>query len=307
MDELRAKALEKALAELDKQFAEPIKRLSAEPERVEAISTSSPKLDGILGIGGIPKGRITEVFGPDGSGKTTLAYHLLANAEAPAYIDAEQRFDPLYARDLGVDLDKLLTSTGGPAEDVMEQVRRLCETQALDLIVIDSVAALTPRAELEGQMEDVQVGALPRLMSKALRMISRGLGNTALVFTNQLREKIGPFGGVTQPGGRALKFYSSVRIDLRRIENLGPPEEPYGQKVRAKTVKNSLAPPYKQADLELHFGTGISKGADLLDAGLKDGSYKQSGAWIDLNGKKVQGRQAAIASIESAPSSPEQS
>jgi recombination protein RecA len=285
----RDKALDVALAQIDKQFGKgSVMRLgerAAAP--IEVIPTGSIALDVALGIGGLPRGRVVEIYGPESSGKTTVALHAVANAQAAggvaAFIDAEHALDPDYARALGVDTDALLVSQPDTGEQALEITDMLVRSGALDVVVIDSVAALVPRAEIEGEMGDSHVGLQARLMSQALRKITGALNNsgTTAIFINQLREKIGVMFGSpeTTTGGRALKFYSSVRLDVRRIETLKDGTDAVGNRTRVKVVKNKVAPPFKQAEFDIVYGQGISREGSLIDVGVEQGLVKKSGAW----------------------------
>lgn len=308
----RAKALEAALSQIDRQFGKgSVMRLGDEGRvPTEVIPTGSIALDVALGIGGLPRGRVVEVYGPESSGKTTVALHAVANAQraggVAAFIDAEHALDPEYAKNLGVDTDALLVSQPDTGEQALEIMDMLIRSGALDIIVIDSVAALVPKAEIEGEMGDSHVGLQARLMSQALRKITGGLnssGTTAL-FINQLREKIGVFFGSpeTTTGGKALKFYSSVRIDVRRIETLKEGTAPVGNRTRARIVKNKLAPPFKQAEFDIIYGRGISREGSLIDLGVEHGLVRKSGAWYTYEGDQLgQGKENARTFLRDNP------
>jgi len=269
---------------------------------IEAVATGALSLDLALGIGGLPRGRVTEIYGPEASGKTTLATHVVAEAQRNggvcAYVDAEHAMDPTYAKAIGVDIDELLISQPDTGEQALEITDMLVRSSALDVVVIDSVAALTPRAELEGDMGDSHVGLQARLMSQALRKLTSNLNksNTICVFINQLREKIGVMFGSpeTTPGGRALKFYSSVRLDIRRIESIKNGMEVVGNRTRVKVVKNKCAPPFKQAEFDIMYGQGISREGSVLDLAVEQSIVKKSGAWYTYEGEQLgQGRENA--------------
>ncbi|HJF15557.1 MAG TPA: recombinase RecA [Enteractinococcus helveticum] len=296
-DSNREKALEAALAQIDKSYGKgSIMRLGDEVRTpIEVIPTGSVALDVALGIGGLPRGRVVEVYGPESSGKTTIALHAVAAAQRQggiaAFIDAEHALDPEYAKKLGVDTDALLVSQPDTGEQALEIMDMLVGSGALDIVVIDSVAALVPRAEIEGEMGDSHVGLQARLMSQALRKITGRLAQskTTAIFINQLREKIGVFFGSpeTTTGGKALKFYASVRIDIRRIETLKQAGEPVGNRTRAKIVKNKMAPPFKQAEFDILYGEGISREGGLLDMGVEHNIVRKSGAWYTYDGDQL--------------------
>ena len=293
----RDKALDTALAQIDKQFGKgSIMRLgSDERAPVEVIPTGSIALDVALGIGGLPKGRIVEIYGPESSGKTTVALHAIANCQkaggTAVFIDAEHALDPEYAKALGVDIDALLVSQPDTGEQALEIADTLIRSGSIDIIVIDSVAALVPRAEIEGEMGDSHVGLQARLMSQALRKLTGVLNNTktTAIFINQLREKIGVFFGSpeTTAGGKALKFYASVRLDVRRIETLKDGQEAVGNRTRVKVVKNKMASPFKQAEFDIIYGVGISREGSLLDFGVEQEIVKKSGAWYTYEGEQL--------------------
>jgi len=293
----REKALESALAQIDRQFGKgSIMRLgSDERAPVEVIPTGSIALDAALGIGGLPRGRIIEIYGPESSGKTTLTLHAIANAQRAggiaAFIDAEHALDPNYAEKLGVDIDQLLVSQPDTGEQALEIADMLIRSGAIDLVVIDSVAALVPEAEIKGEMGDSHVGLQARLMSQALRKLTGGLNQTktTAIFINQLREKIGVFFGSpeTTAGGKALKFYASVRLDIRRIETLKDGSDAVGNRTRVKVVKNKMAPPFKQAEFDILYGVGISREGSLIDFGVEHGIVKKSGAWYTYEGEQL--------------------
>ena len=300
----RSKALELALAQIDKNFGKgSVMRLGDEGRApIEVIPTGSIALDVALGIGGLPRGRVVEIYGPESSGKSTLAMHVVANAQRnggiAAFIDAEHALDPEYAKALGVDTDALLVSQPDTGEQALEIADMLIRSGALDILVIDSVAALVPRAEIEGEMGDSHVGLQARLMSQALRKITGALntsGTTAL-FINQLREKVGVMFGSpeTTTGGKALKFYASVRLDIRRIETLKDGGEAVGNRTRVKVVKNKVAPPFKQAEFDILYGKGVSREGSLIDMGVEQGILRKSGAWYTYEGDQLgQGKENA--------------
>ena len=294
-------ALETALAQIEKQFGKgAVMRLGQnEAMHVEAIPTGSLSLDLALGIGGLPRGRIVEIYGPESSGKTTLALHCIAegqkNGGNAAFIDVEHALDPVYARALGVDVDGLLVSQPDTGEQALEITEALVRSGAIDVIVVDSVAALVPRAEIEGEMGDSHVGLQARLMSQALRKLAGAISksNCVAIFINQLREKVGVMYGNPEvtPGGRALKFYSSVRIDIRRIETLKNGTEQVGARTRARVVKNKIAPPFREAEFDVMYGRGISREGELLDLAVKQDIVQKSGAWVSYKQERLgQGR-----------------
>ena len=300
----REKSLEAALAQIDRQFGKgSVMRLGSEDRApVEVIPTGSIALDVALGVGGLPRGRIVEIYGPESSGKTTLTLHAIANAQRSggiaAFIDAEHALDPEYAKKLGVDIDALLVSQPDTGEQALEIADMLVRSGSIDLVVIDSVAALVPKAEIEGEMGDSHVGLQARLMSQALRKLTGGLNQTqtTMIFINQLREKIGVFFGSpeTTAGGKALKFYASVRLDIRRIETLKDGTDAVGNRTRVKVVKNKMAPPFKQAEFDILYGTGISREGSLIDFGVEHGIVKKSGSWYTYDGDQLgQGKENA--------------
>ncbi|MFF1606825.1 recombinase RecA [Amycolatopsis sp. NPDC058278] len=298
------KALELALAQIDKQYGKgSVMRLGEEGRApIAVIPTGAIALDVALGIGGLPRGRVIEVYGPESSGKTTVALHAVANAQRnggiAAFIDAEHALDPDYAKKLGVDTDALLVSQPDTGEQALEIADMLIRSGALDILVIDSVAALVPRAEIEGEMGDSHVGLQARLMSQALRKITGAMNNsgTTAIFINQLREKIGVMFGSpeTTTGGKALKFYASIRLDVRRIETLKDGGEPVGNRTRVKVVKNKMAPPFKQAEFDILYGHGISREGSLIDMGVDQAILRKSGAWYTYEGDQLgQGKENA--------------
>ncbi|MCH9817069.1 MAG: recombinase RecA [Actinomycetia bacterium] len=308
----REKALDSALSQIEKQFGRgSIMRLGDEGRvPIEVIPTGSIALDVALGIGGLPRGRVVEVYGPESSGKTSIALHAIASVQAQggiaAFIDAEHALDPVYAEALGVDLDSLYVSQPDTGEQALEIADTLVRSGAIDLIVIDSVAALVPRAEIEGEMGDSHVGLQARLMSQALRKMAGALSasGTTAIFINQLREKIGVMFGSpeTTTGGKALKFYSSVRLDVRRIETLKGGTEAVGNRVRVKVAKNKVAPPFKKAEFDILYGVGISKEGSLIDMGVDNGIVRKSGSWYTYEGDQLgQGKENARAFLRDNP------
>jgi recombination protein RecA len=308
----REKALDTALGQIERQFGKgSVMRLGDEVRApIEVIPTGSIALDVALGIGGLPRGRIVEIYGPEASGKTTVALHAVASAQRAggiaAFIDAEHALDPGYAAKLGVDTDALLVSQPDTGEQALEISDMLVRSGALDIVVIDSVAALVPRAEIEGEMGDSHVGLQARLMSQALRKMTGALSNSAttMIFINQLREKIGVFFGSpeTTTGGKALKFYASIRLDTRRIETLKDGTEAVGNRTRVKVVKNKMSPPFKQAEFDIIYGIGISREGGLIDMGVEQGIVRKSGAWYTYDGDQLgQGKENARAFLRDNP------
>ena len=306
----KKKALESALGQIEKQFGKGsvMKLGDFTAMHVESIPTGALSLDVALGIGGIPKGRIIEIFGPESSGKTTLALHMIAECQKrggeAAFIDAEHALDPVYAKHLGVDIDNLIVSQPDTGEQALEIAEALVRSGAIDIIVVDSVAALVPKAEIDGDMGDAHVGLQARLMSQALRKLAGVLNksNTAIVFINQLREKVGIMFGnpETTPGGRALKFYASVRLDIRKTENLK--QDGFGNRVRVKVVKNKVAPPFREAEFDIIYGKGISKSGNILDLGVNLDIVEKSGSWFAYDGTRIgQGRENAKKYFEENP------
>ncbi|MDD9868342.1 MAG: recombinase RecA [Gammaproteobacteria bacterium] len=313
MDENRKKSLSAALSQIEKQFGKgAIMRLGDVQTGmdVETIPTGSLALDAALGIGGLPRGRVVEIYGPESSGKTTLALHVIAECQkmggAAAFVDAEHALDPVYAGKLKVDVDNLLISQPDTGEQGLEIVDMLVRSGSVDLIVVDSVAALTPRAEIEGEMGDSHVGLHARLMSQALRKLTGNItrSNTLVIFINQIRMKIGVMFGnpETTTGGNALKFYSSIRLDIRRIGSIKKGDEFLGNETRVKVVKNKLAPPFRMAQFDIRFDEGISKSSQLLDLGAEHGAVEKLGSWYSYNGEKIgQGKDNARAWLEEHP------
>jgi recombination protein RecA len=313
LSEDRKKALNVAISLVERQHGKgAIMRMGAEGARVkvEAIPTGSIALDAVTGIGGIPRGRVTEVYGPESSGKTTLTLHMIANAHkgggVAAFIDAEHALDINYAEKLGVDVENLLVSQPDTGEQALEIAEVLVRSSAVDIVVIDSVAALVPRAEIEGEMGASHVGLQARLMSQALRKVTGAISrsNTAVVFTNQIREKIGVMFGnpETQPGGRALKFYASLRLDIRRIASIKDGNDPVGNRTRVKVVKNKCAPPFRQAEFDIMFNQGISRAGELVDIATEHEIIKKSGAWYSYGEQRIgQGRENAKSFLDENP------
>ena len=308
----REKALEEALNHIQKQFGKgAIMKLGDTTHmNIETIPTGSISLDLATGVGGVPKGRIVEIFGPESSGKTTLTLHIVAEAQKrggkAAFIDAEHALDPVYAKNLGVRVDELLVSQPDTGEQALEICDMLARSGALDVIVIDSVAALVPKAEIQGEMGDSHVGLQARLMSQALRKIAGTVNrsNTCVIFINQLREKIGVMFGSpeTTTGGRALKFYSSMRFDVRKIESIKSGDQVLGNKTRVKVVKNKVAPPFKQAEFDIMYGEGISRAGDVLDCAVEDKIVEKAGSWYSYNGDRIgQGRENVKKWLEENP------
>ena len=298
----KKKALETCIAQIEKNYGKgAIMRLGDDiPVNVEALSTGSLSLDLALGIGGVPKGRIVEIYGPEASGKTTLALHVVASAQKAggeaAYIDVAHALEPAYARALGVDIDSLLISQPDTGEQALDIAESLVRSSAVDVVVVDSVGALIPRIELEGEMGDSVVGALARLMSQAMRRLAGAISKNGctVIFINQLRQKIGVMYGnpETTPGGLALKYYASVRIDVRRIETLKSGNEMIGNRTRAKVIKNKCAPPFKEAEFDIIYGEGISKVGEIVDLGVKLELIDKAGAWFTIGDQRIQGRDA---------------
>ncbi|MBO4293043.1 MAG: recombinase RecA [Clostridia bacterium] len=308
----KKKALEAAMSQIEKQFGKGsvMKLGEFKAMEIEAIPTGALSLDMALGIGGVPRGRIIEVFGPESSGKTTLALHVVAEAQKmggeAAFIDAEHALDPVYAKKLGVDIDNLIVSQPDTGEQALEITESLVRSGALDVIVVDSVAALVPKAEIDGDMGDSHMGLQARLMSQALRKLAGAINKskTVLIFINQLREKIGVMFGnpETTTGGRALKFYASVRLDIRRIENIKQDGEVKGNRVRVKVIKNKVAPPFREAEFDVVYGEGISKAGNILDMAVNMDIIEKSGSWFSYNGERIgQGRENVKKFLQEKP------
>ena len=309
----KEKALENAVAQIERQFGKgSIMKLgeAAAAMQIEVISTGSIALDLALGVGGIPRGRVVEIYGPESSGKTTIALHCIAEAQrnggTAAFIDVEHALDPLYARNLGVDLDNLLVSQPDTGEQALDIAEMLVRSNAVDIVVIDSVAALVPKAEIEGDMGDAHVGLQARLMSQALRKLTAAISKsrTTMIFINQIREKVGVMFGSpeTTSGGRALKFYASVRLDIRRLESIKVGTDVVGSRTRVKVVKNKVAPPFKVAEFDITYGKGVSKTGSLIDVGLEQNVIGKSGSWYTYGDQRIgQGRENAKAYLEEHP------
>ncbi|MFQ5866649.1 MAG: recombinase RecA [bacterium] len=309
----KVKALEMAVSQIEKQFGKgTIMRLGGEAYKseVEVIPTGALSLDIALGVGGVPRGRVVEIFGPEGGGKTTLSLQIIANAQrlggTAAFVDAEHAMDPAYAKKLGVDIDNLLVSQPDNGEQALEITEALVRSAAVDVVAIDSVAALVPRAEIEGEMGDAQVGLQARLMSQALRKLTAAISKskTCVIFINQIREKIGVMFGSpeTTPGGRALKFYSSVRLDIRRIGSIKAGDVDVGNRVRVKVSKNKVAPPFRRAEFDMMYNEGISREGSLLDVALENDVIEKSGTWFSYKGNRIgQGRENARSYLKKNP------
>ena len=310
MDEAKIKALDGVMAQIEKQYGKgAIMRLgqTAGDTNIEVLPTGCLSLDLAIGVGGMPRGRIIEIYGPESSGKTTVALHVIAETQKAggiaAFVDAEHALDPVYAKALGVNLDELYVSQPDTGEQALDITASLVNSKAVDVIVVDSVAALTPKAEIEGDMGDSHVGLQARLMSQALRKLTAitNKSKTCIIFINQLREKVGVMFGNPEvtAGGKALKFYASVRIDVRKADSLKDSDGAYGNHTKAKVVKNKVAPPFKTAEFDIIFGKGISQGSCLVDLGLQYDIIQKSGAWFSYNGEKIaQGREKAVAFLE---------
>ena len=313
MDENKAKALDGVMAQIEKQYGKgAIMKLGqqAANDGIEVLPTGCLALDLAIGVGGLPRGRIIEIYGPESSGKTTVALHCIAETQKAggiaAFVDAEHALDPIYAKNLGVDLDELYVSQPDTGEQALDITASLVASKAVDIIVVDSVAALTPKAEIEGDMGDSHVGLQARLMSQALRKLTAitAKSKTCIIFINQLREKVGVMFGNPEvtAGGKALKFYASVRIDVRKGDVLKNEAGPYGNHTKAKIVKNKVAPPFKMAEFDIVYGKGISKGSCIVDLATEYGILQKSGAWFAYNDEKIaQGREKAVAYFESNP------
>ncbi|MBO7344639.1 MAG: recombinase RecA [Clostridia bacterium] len=313
MDESKIKALDGVMAQIEKQYGKgAIMRLGqdAGDANIEVLPTGCLSLDLAIGVGGLPRGRIIEIYGPESSGKTTVALHVIAEAQKAggiaAFVDAEHALDPVYAKNLGVNLDELYVSQPDTGEQALDITASLVNSKAVDVIVVDSVAALTPKAEIEGDMGDSHVGLQARLMSQALRKLTAitNKSKTCIIFINQLREKVGVMFGNPEvtAGGKALKFYASVRIDVRKADALKDSDGAYGNHTKAKIVKNKVAPPFKTAEFDIIYGKGISHGSCLIDLGLNYDVLQKSGSWFSYNGEKIaQGREKAVDYLESNP------
>ena len=313
MDEAKIKALDSVMAQIEKQYGKgAIMRLGqdAGDTNIEVLPTGCLSLDLAIGVGGLPRGRIIEIYGPESSGKTTVALHCIAETQKAggiaAFVDAEHALDPVYAKNLGVNLDELYVSQPDTGEQALDITASLVNSKVVDIIVVDSVAALTPKAEIEGDMGDSHVGLQARLMSQALRKLTAitNKSKTCIIFINQLREKVGVMFGNPEvtAGGKALKFYASVRIDVRKADALKDSDGAYGNHTKAKVVKNKVAPPFKTAEFDIIFGKGISKGSCLIDLGLQYEILSKSGSWFSYNGEKIaQGRERAVDYLENNP------